>query len=432
MMMNQFARPQQFVPYAPPQPQYAPQPQYMPMQQAVQAPQQQKQQPTASAVNINIIEPKAYAGSDPTYGMQQGSIYGQGGQAPVPYAPQFIPMTAPMPQTIVPMNQGMVPFNPNGMPIVPPQQQFMQMPFPQTPPPMMDPNMMYGQNVVPQPQVIDPNMMQQVPPQPMPQVPTQPPMMEQPVPQPMPQVVPQPVMEQPIQQPVMEQPMPQPMPADQGAQPVDQAPVAPDAQAVDQAAPAGQEEQFITVNDIPKINQALTNTDENIKGAALEAIARLGQGNEQTYANLIGEVNRDTSKMTGDSKALAEENKQHAIYTLAILNKNQNPQVPLQELPGADEVLNVLKKDPNPKNREAAISAFDFMAKPEDAPILDKLFNTALNVDKDPGVKAAAQKAITNLQAIQAPAADPAAQAAEVAADPNAQAQAQPAEQAAA
>lgn len=161
----------------------------------------------------------------------------------------------------------------------------------------------------------------------------------------------------------------------------------------------------MSVNDLPAINAAITQGDSNVKAAAIEAIARIGQGDANTYTSLINEVMTDTSKMGGPEKMQAEENRKHAMWTLAILNKNQNPQVPLIDLPGASQYLNVIKGDPNPEMRKAAISALDFLSKPEDAALLGKVFEVTAKRDKNPEVSALAKQALANVQQAQKPAA---------------------------
>lgn len=317
-------------------PAYQPQPpMYYPQQPVAYNPYQaqQKQQPTASAVTINIIEPKAYAGSEqPTfpqgyYNYPQASIYNQPGAYYPPPPPMVYPQPIPQP---IPVNQAQIN---NEAPQMPPQM------IPQMPPQM-------PQQVPPQVQVPPPPIQQPVQPQQQPQTP--------------------PVAQQPPQ-PQQPQEMPQ-----------------------------------LSVNDLPAINAALTQGDDNVKAAAIEAIARIGQGDPGTYTSLIAEVGKDTGKLNGDVKKVAEDNKKHAMWTLAILNKNQNPQVPLVELPGAKEIVDVLKGDPNPEMRKAAISALDFISKPEDVPIISRLLTISANKDKNPEVAALAKQALANLQGAKA------------------------------
>jgi hypothetical protein len=330
-------------PYYPVQNQYQVPYQQQPYQQPYQS--QQKAQPTASAVTINIIEPKAYAGGEaspypppppmPMYSYPQGSIYNQPGMYPPPMMPPMpMPMPGPMPQPV-----------PMPMPEQPPvnQSQIINQ-APQMPPPPVQ----YPQQ--PQPQ--------QVPPQ------------YQPVPPQQPQ-------QPPVQQPVQQE------------QPVQQQP---------QPAPVETQEPQLSVNDLPAINAALQQPDPNIQAAAIEAVARIGQGDANTYTSLINTLGQDTSKMSGPEKAQAESNKKHAMWTLAILNQNQNPEVGLQDLPGASQMLQVLKNDPNPEMRKAAISAIDFLTKPQDAALSAKIFEIVGTKDKNPEVAALAKQALANAQ----------------------------------
>lgn len=307
--------------------------------------QQQKPQPTASAVTINIIEPKAYAGGEapryvmPTYTYPQASVYDQPGMY---YPQQLIPQGPPQ-------------FPPQ----VPPQGQQQLPPYPD------QGNQSQIFNQPPYiPQQVPPQMPQQVPPQDL-QVPPQIPPIQQPpyIPQQVPPQIPQQVPPQP---------------------PVQQVPPQP-------------EQPQLSVNDLPAINAALANGDAAIKDKAIEAIAMIGQGDANTYNALINELNADTSKMSGEAKAAAEATKMHSMWTLGVLNKNQNPQVPLVDLPGSDEVFKVLKADPNPEMRRAAISTLDFLSKPEDAPFLSKLYNIVIKKDKNPDVVNTAKNALAAL-----------------------------------
>lgn len=292
-------------------------------------PMQQKQQPTASAVTINVIEPKAYAGCEPVgpgpYYYPQTSVYNQPGvmypmQYNMPQTPQYYPQQAPQ-------------YYPQ-MPQQFPPQQYPQMPYP-------DPNQ---------------QMPQQYPPQQYPQMP-----------------YPDPNQQVPQQPPVIPETQNQPVPQNPNEPPQ------------------------LTVNDLPAINAALAQENDNVKGAAIEAVAKIGQGDPDTFKNLINVVTTDTSKLNGDAKQSAETNRKHAMWALALLNKNQNPQVPLTELPGGADIAKTLSSDANPEMRKAALAALDFLAKPEDANLLKQMYTIVSKRDKNPEVKALAEQALNNL-----------------------------------
>ena len=315
-------------------------------------PPQQRQQPTASAVTINVIEPKAYAGGDPAaqspYSYPQTSLYNQPG---VMYPNQYYQPQVPQ-------------YYPPQMPQYYPQQPMMPQGPQYTGQPMMPQGPQYTQ------QYPDPyqQMPQQYPPQ-----------------------YPQPPYQDPNQQLPPQYPPPYPDPNQQIPQP----PVAPDPNAQQPQDPNSP--QQLSANDIPAVNAALLQPDDNVKAAALEAIAKIGQGDADTYKNLINIVTTDTNKLNGDAKVAADTNKKHAMWTLAVLNKNQNPDVPLSEIPGGAEIAKSINAETNPEMRKAAIAALDFMAKPSDAPILSKIYQIIAKRDKNPEVKALAQQALNNL-----------------------------------
>lgn len=187
---------------------------------------------------------------------------------------------------------------------------------------------------------------------------------------------------------------------------------------------------------------ALKSDDLDIQFMALQDIAQIGQNpkvpsdlllNEEIFKGLSGIIAKDTSnlpgptaeqealrekKFTGEQltpeedklagtispKEAAEMNKQYAIYTLAVVQKNFRTSVNkeaekqglesvrLNEIPEIDTVIENVKSNPNPMIREASISALTYIAKPEDKEALDVIFSIASN-DEDPIVKETAQKA---------------------------------------
>ncbi len=106
---------------------------------------------------------------------------------------------------------------------------------------------------------------------------------------------------------------------------------------------------------------------------------------------------------------MSERNKQFAIYTIALLdgvlinefdknNKTSSEKVELEmrDLPGMNEVVNVLKSNPNPVLRTTAIEALYFVAKPEFNPVIKPILKAATN-DKDAQVSETAKKALANI-----------------------------------
>jgi len=328
---------------------------YPPAQSMQPIPQTQAQAPAsgASAVSINIIEPKAYG-------------------------------NAPCPQAAAPMAQ---PYN---YPVAP-MYNYAQAPYyamPQTP--------IYG----PQPSVYTPPVLN-----PLPQQAFNPEVMQQtsaaPVPPP-PSLVDQ-----------------QPSPAKVDNQ-----------KAVQPEQPAAQV-------DVAAINKALTSANLDEQTSAIEKIAEIGQSNspesmalvnEDLFKNLTGVISADTSKLPDADKAKAEGNKIIGMWTMAVLQKNlrdavntelkaQNqPGLPLYELPGMVQIEKNIKSDPNPQVRSAGIQAVKYLAQPEDYKAISDVLNTVVQTDKDATVKADAQSVLSSLP--QSQASEQAAQPTQTAAQP--------------
>lgn len=106
---------------------------------------------------------------------------------------------------------------------------------------------------------------------------------------------------------------------------------------------------------------------------------------------------------------MSERNKQFAIYTIALLdgilinefdknNKTSSEKVELEmrDLPGMDDVINVLKTNPNPVLRTTAVEALFFVAKPQFNPVIKPILKAAAN-DKDIKVSETAKKALANI-----------------------------------
>ena len=144
--------------------------------------------------------------------------------------------------------------------------------------------------------------------------------------------------------------------------------------------------------------------------------------NEQTFGQLVNVINADTSKLQGpvegqDPNVLsplekAEINKQFAVYTLAILQKNfrdeinkemqknNYPDIAINDLPYIKEgIVNNLKDNPNPTIREACLSALNYVGRPEDKEVLRVLYDISAKHDASPDVKAVAAEYLSKLPA---------------------------------
>ncbi|OGI24873.1 MAG: hypothetical protein A2287_08485 [Candidatus Melainabacteria bacterium RIFOXYA12_FULL_32_12] len=194
-------------------------------------------------------------------------------------------------------------------------------------------------------------------------------------------------------------------------------------QQVQQQAPQQQPEQQEPAPkepavDVQSVNAALKSPNLDEQFMAIQKIAETGQTNKEQSASLLNEqtfraladlVATDTNALQGQEKEKANLNKMTGMWALAILQKNFRealdnetktqglPSLTINEVPGIVPIVNNLKSNPNPTIRESAISALNYLAKPEDAQVLASIFSGAAK-DKDPSVKAAAKQALQNLQ----------------------------------
>ena len=183
--------------------------------------------------------------------------------------------------------------------------------------------------------------------------------------------------------------------------------------------------------DLNSVLAGLASSDADAQTAAIQKIAEVAQTdpaaakallNEQTFGNLVNIINADTSKLKGpngksDAKNLsplekAEINKQFAVYTLAILQKNFRdeinkemkknnlPDIAINDLPYIKEgIVNNLKDNPNPTIREACLSALNYVGRPEDKEVLKILYEISAKHDSNPAVRTSAQDYLSKLPA---------------------------------
>ena len=123
-----------------------------------------------------------------------------------------------------------------------------------------------------------------------------------------------------------------------------------------------------------------------------------------------GEKVSDEDKALAETyspKEMAERNKSYALFSIALLDKVYAQEikklngstVPLTDLPGAVDVVNQLKDNPNPMVRESAIEALSYIQEPEYKKDLTTLFTVAKN-DQDASVASAAQAALDKLDKV--------------------------------
>lgn len=376
-------------------------------------------QPQVSAVKIDIHNPKAYGGVDETGRLNPPvlpCIYDY------PYAPVYnIPTTQqynnagvyPQPPFIMPATQ-----QPASVPVVqtPAQEQKVAeqvvAPVVQTKDVTTNPN---EKSTTTQKATIPTPVIVPVPPVPVVPAAT---------------AIPQPLVSAPITQQVnvnttpQEQTSVQTEPAAAVTAPKENTTVAP-------VAPVAEQPTVETSFDVNAIVNALGSTNPDDQTAAIQKIAEVAQTdpnqakallNEQVFGQLVGIINADTSKLqgpTGESNPQnlsplekAEINKQFAIYTLAILQKNFRdeinkemkknnlPDIAINDLPFIKEgIVDNLKDNPNPTIREACLSALNYVGRPEDKEILKTLYEISAKHDVSPEVKKAAQDYLAKLPA---------------------------------
>jgi len=194
--------------------------------------------------------------------------------------------------------------------------------------------------------------------------------------------------------------------------------------------------------DLNSFIAKLTNPDYEVQASAMEEIANMIHDDPQKATELLDEkvvtalnniINADTSKLEGPTaeqiaareklmkneqisdadKQLAttitpmeqaERNKSYAMFTSAIMQKLYGDEVakltgstvPLTELPGAVNIVEQLKNNPNPMVRTSAIEALSYIQRPEYKQDLTTIFNIAKN-DQDKNVQDAAAAALAKL-----------------------------------
>ena len=379
---------------------------------------QQQQQPSYNAVKIDIHNPKVTDGPQACspYAMPTGSCY-------MPQMAPNMPICYPaMPQVC-----------PNGViytpQIMPPMPQPMPMTQPMPMPMPMPVNMPIQQPVTPQPVTQVTNAPQQPVQQPVPQpVPV--------VPQPVPQVpvqqvinngvpsqqtiIQSPAQQTPVNQPTVQQPVVNTTEAPSVVTPnttmptVDITPVLKGLQSnnlaeqsaalgkIGEAAENPQEvKKYLETSVLDSLLGILNSDISNLEPATKEQIdARTKMVNEKPMTDAEKEL-----AMTLAPREMAEQNKQHALYSIAILQKSLASEIEaktgeklsLEKLPAIDQVVNTIKTNPSPLLRSSGIVALAHLIKPEYNPILSEIFTLAKN-DQDPNVQQVAAEALNKIQ----------------------------------
>ncbi len=166
--------------------------------------------------------------------------------------------------------------------------------------------------------------------------------------------------------------------------------------------------------DLDGLVEILNSKDYEEQANAMEAIAQISKlapekADElldvKVLDSLIGIMSQDTSKVPEADRKSAQRNKEYAMYTTAILQKQYTDgikkvvgeQVPMDEIVGMAGIVNELKNDDNAGAREAALASLSYVKAPEYKDDLKMLFAEASN-DIDPKVKARAEKELNELK----------------------------------
>ncbi len=167
-------------------------------------------------------------------------------------------------------------------------------------------------------------------------------------------------------------------------------------------------EKMKTGIDLNGLIAILTSPDYEEQADAMEAMSevtlyapeRAGELlDNKVVDTLLNIMEKDTSKLQGKEKELAERNKEYAMFTTATLQKLYADEVkdvakatvPVDDLIGMAGIVNQLKTNPNASIREAAVASLGYVSKPEYKKDLSGLLKEATN-DQDATVKAQANK----------------------------------------
>ena len=128
---------------------------------------------------------------------------------------------------------------------------------------------------------------------------------------------------------------------------------------------------------------------------AMEEVGVRGQGTPETYELLKQEAMSDTSALPpGQSQDDANYIRQAALWTLGMLNKAQNANVPTASLPGLNAIEQIIgNRNENPDVKAAAIQALQVIDRPQDKQVAGILKKASK--DKNPDVKRLASEALS-------------------------------------
>lgn len=166
--------------------------------------------------------------------------------------------------------------------------------------------------------------------------------------------------------------------------------------------------------DLDGLVEILNSKNYEEQANAMEAIAQISKlapekADElldiKVLDSLIGIMSQDTTKVPEADRKLVQRNKEYAMYTTAILQKQYtdgvkqvaNATVPMEEIVGMTGIVNELKNDENAGSREAALASLSYIKNPEYKEDLKQLFEEASR-DIDPAVRKRAEKELAELK----------------------------------
>ena len=393
------------------------------MIQPTNAQQLYPQQGGANAVSINIYNPTAYGSTPQTaaqtapynyqnslYQMPQASAYQQ--QAMPSAYQQYMPMQNPMTQPPIyfqPANNVGVPQQVTPQPPIyfQPAQANVNQALAAPTPQVMPESVMAQAQVAPALEQVQAQPQAQV--QPEAQAVAQP--QEQPQVQAQPQVQPEAQVQPQTEVAPLAQEVPSTINADaliQGLKSTDQA---EKAKAIDQIAIYAQDPD-------PKV--ALQVVSEPIMNALVDVIkedtSKLEGPTEQQIA--VAEKSAKGEKLTPEEVAISEQisprdfantNRIYSMFTLAMIQKLQRDELnqyietqkangeqpiapmPMNDLIGFNEIVNIINNDPRPELKVGAIQALQYIAEPQDKEAVKQILANSLN-STDEAVKAVANE----------------------------------------
>ncbi len=167
--------------------------------------------------------------------------------------------------------------------------------------------------------------------------------------------------------------------------------------------------------DLDGLMTILDSPDYEEQADAMEAMAevtlyapeRAGELLDSSVVDKLSEImTKDTSKLQGKDKKLADRNKEYAMFTTATLQKmfaNEvkrigNTDVPAKDLIGIEPIVKNLATNPNESIREAAVASIGYVANQSNKNEMTKVLNAAAG-DVSAVVRAQANKQLAKITA---------------------------------